>query len=805
MNLKFNYWNGALPLFLLFFFPPEKSFSQEDVKFVRTSELKGNVVDLNLNKSLEYATVSIYSLPDSLLQKGTITNRKGNFLLQNLKQGKYYYKVEHIGYQTYNSKDINLQENEKHNLNKSIALEVDAELISEVEIKANRDYSRIELDRTVYNVSKSPVSDGGSINDVLATIPKLDINADGELKFRGSSDVKVLIDGKMSGLLGMSSADVLRNLPAADVDRVEVMSSPSAKYDASGSAGIVNIIMKKERAKGLNGNVSANFGTVNKHGSRAALSLRTGKLNFSGSYNYLNEWAGRDYEIDRSISILDGTRTVKSIADVDYGNKSHRSKLGLDYLINDKNTLSFSLTNRDIKQNFNGAYNNYSKRSISNDSPLEDITQVTVSEGVSRISEVDRDLNSWVYNASYIRKFAKKGRELSIDAAFTDNTGKNEGKYEDYTGISKDFHKINRAEAIVQVDYKQPLGESSTLETGYLFRTNKINYKAPIDISTVFDYQESVQALYLQLGGTKGNLGYQLGLRSEYTDVETNQELNDDYFDLFPSLHLSYKLSDNKQIQLSYSKAVYRPNSRMLNPFQNLQNPENQRFGDQKLNAYYTNKSEVTYIYKSKKVTYTTNLYYQYRKDIIGQFRLVNEDDIAVVNYKNLGDKYTVGLDFNLSTKLNKWWSLNSYLTGIYQKYTSNKKLNFKTNEDHGFFGKLTSIMRIPKLFTFQSAFIYETELPFAQGDYVRTFHTDFAFAKRILKNKASITLWIYDVFKTKSFDANSSGDRFIQNFKYKREFRYANLTFRYYFGKKYQVLKAKKRRSNSSHSERDI
>ena len=311
MNFKFNNWKRALPLFLVFLIPPEESFSQKELEHSNSSELKGNIIDADLDKSLEYATVSIYSLPDSLLIKGTITNRKGDFLIQKLKKGKYYYKIEHLGYQNYKSKDLTLQENEKHILNNSIALKINTELISQVEVKGNRDYARIELDRTVYNVSKSPVSDGGSINDVLATIPKLDVNADGELKFRGSTEVKVLIDGKMSGLLGMSPADILRNLPAADVDRVEVMSSPSAKYDASGSAGIVNIIMKKERAKGLNGNVSANYGTINKHGSRAALSWRTGKLNFSGSYNYLNEWAGRDYEINRTINIPGEIKTLK--------------------------------------------------------------------------------------------------------------------------------------------------------------------------------------------------------------------------------------------------------------------------------------------------------------------------------------------------------------------------------------------------------------------------------------------------------------------------------------------------------------
>ncbi|PKQ63873.1 hypothetical protein BZG02_07595 [Labilibaculum filiforme] len=794
MNLKRNFRNGLLPVFLFFLIPGMQSYAQDNPKTLTNSSLKGFVIESGEQKPLEYATVSIYSLPDSVLVKGTITNRKGEFELIGLMSSSYFYKLEYLGFESYSSEPVLLKENENLFLSNPLILHANTQNLSEVEVNGNRDFSRVELDKTVYNVSKSPVSDGGTINEVLATIPKLNVTASGGIELRGSSDVKILIDGKLSGLLGMSPGDVLSNMPAADVDRVEVITSPSAKYDASGSAGIVNIIMKKERAKGFNGNVSATIGTINKHSGRTALSFRTGKLNFSGSYSYQNDWSGRDYSVMRFTEIEDNIEMLNVNADIDFGNRSHISQVGMDYLINEKNTFSLSLTNRNVKQNSNGDYKYSRNLATSSASPNETL----------RESAVDIDLDSWVYNASFIHMFAKKGQELSIDASYTNNDAENYGNYIESGSMTNDFYDSDREEAIVQLDYKQPIGESASIETGYLFRTNEINYKEPIDISTAFNYKESIQGLYFLFGGKNDHFGYQLGLRSEYSDINTNENYKEDYLDFFPSIHLSYQLSDNKQLLLTYSKMIYRPDSRMVNPFQNLQDPENQRLGTKDLGAYYTHMPELTFVYKRDKITYTTNLYYLYKDNIINQFRWV-KDDVAIVTFENLGSKHYAGIDFNMETKLNEWWSVNSYLSGIYQKFTSSSEVSFPTNDDFGFFAKLTSIMRIPKWFTFQSTFRYETEMPVAQGSYDPCFHADFAFGKRIMKGKASLSLYIYDVLNSNKFNVNTSGDRFKQRMKYKFENRVANFTFRYYFGKKYNVLKSKTHSNGVQHSEKDI
>jgi len=799
MSFNLNCWKRALPLFLVFLFPPEKSFSQKEVEYPKKSEIKGNIVDFDLNKSLEFATVSIFSLPDSLLIKGTITNRKGDFLIQNLKRGKYFYKVEYLGYQNYKSKDLTLQENEKLVLNNSIALKVDTELISQVQVTGDREFERIELDRSVYNVSKSLASDAGNITDVLTTIPKLDVDVEGNLKYRGSTDVKVLIDGKMSRLLGMSSADILNNLPANDVDRIEVISNPSSKFDASGSAGIINIIMKKNRSRGFNGNASIKLGTKNKKTGRTSLSLRTGKFNFSGSYSYTDDWLERDY----SSSLLVGDlNIVKSIADVEYGKRTHLGQFGMDFLIDDKNTLSLNLSKQDSKQKWNGEYN-YLR---------SDISSSVMPEEHYRDGSRDLDFNSMNYNMAYVHKFKRKGQQISIDAAYTDNNATNEGLYRDFGNIlsssmyvSSDIFDAGRKEGVIQLDYQQPVGQNGSLESGFMYRSNEMEFKVPVQIEENFEYKEYIHSAYTQLSGKNGNLGYQFGLRAEYSDVNTNKTYNDDYLDIFPSFHLSYKLSKNKQLQLSYAKMVVRPNSGNLNPFQNMLDSLNQRLGSQDIRQYYTHKPELTYIYKSKKVTYTTNLYYQIRNDCIKQYRSLDQNDNSVVTSKNIDKSHYVGIDFNMAFKVNKWWSITSYFTGNYQKFYSTKELDFKNRSDFGYFGGFTSTMRIPKLFTVQTKMVYESEMPIAQGSFDELFFVDLTLAKRIMKKRAVVSLRIYDLFNTKEIATNTTGDRFSNRMRYKYENRIAHFTFTYYFGKKYNILKAKKRKYGREHNTKDI
>ncbi|NOU58647.1 outer membrane beta-barrel protein [Marinifilum caeruleilacunae] len=799
MSLKFTY--GKITFLLICFFTSSLAIANNQQLKSESSEIKGKVFEGKFNKPLEFATVSIYSLKDSVLVKGTITNKKGEFSIKRLNPNDYFLKVEHLGFLSYYSKEFTLSDSEKKVLPTSINLKLDTKSISEVTVEANREFSRVELGKTVYNVSKSPVADGGTINEVLNTIPKVSVNADGEIQFRRSSNVKILIDGKMTGLLGVDPSEVLNSMPASDVDRVEVISTTSARYDATGAGGIINIIMKKNRAKGFSGNVGASVGTNDKKSGNLSANLRTGSVNFFGSYNYKDDWAGRDYNVDRTI-YTNNSHLLEN-ADVDFGNRYHIGKLGMDFLIDQNNTFTVSASYRDILQNWNGTYDYTRRNLLSSAMPTMDF----------RTSAVDMALESWIYKASYIHKFAKKGETLSVDFAYTDNASDNEGKYFEYqdnwnnlTDAYGDFYKLDRKESVAQVDYVLPVGKKGKFETGYMYRNNEIDYEDQFDLSTAFNYEENIHGLYAMYSGGAGKFGYELGLRAEYSDIKTNLNYEDDYFDLFPSVHLSYQISDKKQFQLAYSRMIYRPNSKMLNPFQNLRDPENQKRGTQDISAYYNHNVEMSMSFDRKKASYKTTLYVNYFKDLINQYRFIEEGtNRSIVKYGNYDSKFFSSLEFEASTKLNKWWSLSGYVAGIYEEFKPSSEFNFDSRDMWEVEGKITSIMNFKKWFKFQASFRYQSEILVPQGKYQNLYYVDLGMSRRVLKGKGSISFTANDIFNTFRFKIHTADPTFYNKVIQYRETQVAKLSFRYYLGKRYGIMRAKPKKSGMRHYENDI
>nr|WP_320119326.1 TonB-dependent receptor [uncultured Marinifilum sp.] len=800
MKFKIMYRLSAFIFIIGCIFTTNSTFALNQATNSKTSSVTGRVFENQHKKPLEFATISVFCVKDSSLIKGTISNKKGEFTINKLNADKYFLKVEYIGFNSFTGDIFTLKSDEKKVLQNPIVLSVDTKKLSEVTVHGQREFARVELNKTVYNVSKSPLADGGTVNEVLTTIPKLSVNANGDIQFRGSSNVKILIDGKMSGLLGMNPSEVLSTLSASDVDRVELISTSSAKYDASGSSGIVNIIMKRNRTKGFNGSTSATIGTKDKKSGSFSANMRTGKLNFFGAYNYKSDWANRDYHVERQI--YEKNSYMLENADVDFGNRYHIGKLGMDYLINNNNTFTVSATYRDILQNWNGTYNYENRDLLSSAMPILSY----------RTSAVDLDLKSWVYNASYIHKFTKKGQSLSLDFAHTDNRADNSGDYQWFDGSpenksnsTSDFYKTARKETLSQIDYVHPVGDNGKFETGYLYRSNEIDYEDQTDLSTAFNYEENIHGLYAMYTGMAGKFEYELGVRAEYSDIETNSDFQDDYFDLFPSVHLSYVFSDKKQFQLAYDRMIYRPNSGMLNPFQNLRDPENQRLGSQSINAYYNDNVEMSMAFDRDKISYKTTLYFNYYNNLINQYRSINDEGQAVVSYGNFESKLFSALEFEASTKLNKWWSLNAYVAGIYEEIDPGTNFNFGSSNMWEVEGKITSMMNFKKWFKLQTSFRYQSEILTAQGKYQNLYYLDLGMSRRVLKGKGVVSFTANDIFNTFRFKVHSSDSEFYNKEILYKETQIVKLSFRYYFGKRYGILRAKPKKSGMRHSEMDI
>lgn len=757
--------------------------------------ISGIIRDTISNRPLEYATVSLFHLSDTTFEKGSMTNPQGKFFIEKVPCGWYLYKVEFLGYKKYTGKAFCVDKKDAELVLDPIVMQRDPKRLDEVIVNGHQEFERLELDKTSYKVSKSPVSDGGSITEVLETIPKIGIDPQGKVSLRGSTNVTILVDGKVSAMLGASPSEVLAQLPARSVDRVEVITNPSAKYDASGTSGIINIVMKKDRVKGFSGTITMTGGTRDKYSGATYMNYRVGKINWYGSYDYQNQWFDKDQKVDR----IQNTGSLRQSTDMKLNQGSNLGKIGMDFLPSAKTTLGISVQRRiiDHDRKFRTSY-------------LMEDAQIGLRDSILRRGSIDGDLESWVYNVNYLQTFSKKGRELSADCSYSSSQTMYDGKYfhrhyypvEGNELMSIDRQDINKWNGVWQVDYTEPLGTGSSLEMGYKGDRSITDFS---DGDNYFGYEKSIHGGYMMASGKWKNISCQVGIRGEYTHIKTNQNYDPHYFDLFPSAHLSWGLPHKNQLQMSYSRRIFRPSTRMVNPNQNNKDPENQYLGNPFLRPEYSHDLEFTYNKKWSKMSITSNLYWIRTTDIIQQYRFLGDDGLGFVRYQNLNYKNYSGLDLNMTCRIASWCKINTYLSGVYTNYKGGTLINSQSNDDLFWFGKMTTLIRVSKKTYIHVSAVYEDENPILQGHWDNLFFMDFALSKRVMKNRGSISIRVKDLFNTKKNKSITGDGSFSQTNCFNYESRIAFLSFRYNFGKKYKINRSKKRHEEVEREGKDI
>ncbi|MFA8434866.1 MAG: TonB-dependent receptor domain-containing protein [Marinifilaceae bacterium] len=746
--------------------------------------IHGQVADQNTHRPLEFATVSVYQSKDSTLLAGTITNRRGDFRLEKLPATDVFVKVEYLGYATKTFAELAVKNSKGLELGK-LNLALDYAKLEEVVVAGDEKFRKSQLDHISYNVAKTPVSEGGMITDVLATLPNVTADPDGNISLRGNSGVKIMIDGKLSGLIGVNPSDVLSQLPANSVARVEVITNPSAKYTASGAAGIINIIMKKDRTKGFNGSVFTRVGTRDKYDATTAMSCRTGLFNFYGKLAYKDQSLGRDLQIQRMENLTTSPRAVDHSADRVSRNVFYSGTVGVDFLPNKFNTIgvSFSPRKYDLERDNVTKY----RYSALDGSPLGNS---------ERRGDVDGDLDGEAYHFTYLRTFKKKGQSLSVDAAYSTTSTEYFGKYEDFIGStgpisSTDMMLTDRKETVGQVDYVHPFKKNYTFETGYLgkrFEFDSRKSEAPTE------YQEDVHGAYAMMSRKGKVFSWQLGLRGEYSDVSNNVNYESDYFDFFPSLNLSWNLAKKQIVKTSYSRKIFRPTASMINPNQYLSDTKRLSVGNPSLRPEYSHFIELEYVKKWKKLTFATTVYWKNVDKVIQLMQTVDEEGVSHKMYENLDQLNYGGMDVNFSWRPFKWWRINYNLTGRYSDLDGDIEGKASSNDDFFWFTQFNSSFYLPKKWSITLYGVYESENPQLQGDYSDMYFMDLYITKRILKNKGALSLKITDLFKTREFSSYTYGSDFRQhlNFDYERQIVY--LSFRYNFGKRYRINRSKKK-----------
>lgn len=681
----------------------------------------------------------------------------GKFELR-LRPGRFKLEISFLSYQNYRQ-EINLREGDL-DLG-TVKLSPKSELIDEVIIKGDKGYMEMKLDRRVYNVGKDPNNAGSNAQEILETVPSVEVDVDGTVSLRGSSNVRILVDGKPSGLTGTSTQDALRQLPGSLIEKVEVVTNASARYDAEGEAGIINIVLKKEKRSGLNGSFEANVGFPHNYGISANLNYRTGKVNVFGSVGgrYRERpGSGSSYQ---QFFLEDTTFAYERTREQTRGGYSINGRFGVDYFINKKTNITASgMYSRSWNLNKSKlVYTDFDENSIA--------TQVVNRN--EHESEAGENIEA---NLNFRRTFKTEEQLLTADFRwFTRGDTEladllEEG--EDYTLEQRTENVEGNQNWLIQTDYIHPFGDKVKLETGLKATLRRINNDYLVEqlndssqweivdqFNNNFIFDENVYAAYLMASGKIKRFSLQGGVRAEYTDIttelkRTGEKNKQQYISFFPSAHMSYEFPSNNSIQLSYSRRISRPRFRNLIPFFSLTDNRNFYSGNPNVGPVFTHSVELGHLKTWDNGSLLTSVYYRHRDGVIERISQSDSTGLITTFPINLSTEDAVGLEFSFSYNLFKWWRV-TLSANTYYSITNGEF------EDQSFYaeaftarGRFTSKWTIWKRLDIQTAFMYRAPRNTAQGRSLSMYSWDIGLAMDVLKGNGTVTFSARDILNSR-------------------------------------------------------
>ena len=756
---------------------------QRDQSTPANGQITGYVLEQKSKEPLEFANITIYSAKDSSIVTGSITDAKGYFKITGVRYGKFFLKVSFIGYGELTVPDITITSSKPTvNLDK-IYVGMDAQILSEVTIETQINEVEYKLDKKVVNVNSVIASEGASAVEVLENVPSITTTIDGDVLLRGSESFLVLIDGRPSPLSG---SEALQQIPASSIDKIEIITNPSAKYEAEGAGGIINVILRKDRRAGYNGQVSLNYGSFNSFGGSALFNFRANKFNFfiGGDYN-MRKSEGSSIS-KRETYMKDTTYYLNNNANNNANFNSGSARLGFDYFLTDKDifTVSGKFGVRNRNQERSSLANSWYQNNKTNDI-FREYNYLTGNTSFSHNSYYSGDIN-------YTRKFTKEGHELQAYFNYSDNSGDDESEYSeqetDFYGnyinnITKNYRTVNDRggqTTTVKIDYVLPLTETGKLEMGwqmkfsdtdndYKYQTKEGNYWTD-DTTKLnpYTFSNKIQSGYAIYSNFYKKLGYQVGLRTEYTDrlfhqINTGNEWTHNQFDFFPTLHVSYKLPADMQVLASYSRRFQRPRDQFLDPFEEVIDPNNVRKGNPNLLPQYTNNYDMSCqkSFDNNKHFISVEAYLNQTYDKIERITVLDENNpnINVATFDNVGKDISAGTEIMANLNLNKWWNLNVsgnvfYYEIISNKYNNNHTVTWRTRMNNTFRIKSSNT-------AIQFGGNYMGPSITSQGKSYGSFTANLGVRQDFFDKRLSASLNLRDIFRTGKWRNETSTDLF--------------------------------------------
>ncbi|MBA4853851.1 outer membrane beta-barrel family protein [Emticicia sp. BO119] len=771
------------------------SFAQNSGKL----KLKGKIIDAQSGAPLSYASVRLFKLPDSSFVTGNITNDTGDFSI-DAPAGTYYALLEFIGYKATKTPVFSLTpDNSPYDLG-TLKVATSSQTLDEVEVRAEKSSMEMTLDKRVFNVGKDLANAGGTAVDILTNVPSVSVDIDGNVSLRGSNNVRILVDGKPSGLVSIKGGSGLQQLQGSSIERIEIITNPSARYEAEGMSGIINIILKKERKEGFNGSFDVITGLPINLGLAANVNYRRKNLNFFVNYttSYRNT-PGRN-SLYQEVYKGDSTRITQQNSTHNLKGQNNSARAGIDYFFNENNVLTGSYLWRISKgKRFSDIrYRDY-LNSLDNPTGITYRTQ----------DETETEPNS-EYAISYKRKFERKGHELSADVRYLDNwedsdqyynqkTVKPDGSASDIPAtLQRSLNYETEKQLLFQVDYTQPFAKDGKFELGARSSsrdmTNDFSLTQQANDGTWFPiagftndflYEENINAAYGILGNKVNKFSYQVGVRAEWTNVTTTLKKTNEvnprkYNNLFPSVHLTYEFPKQNSMQISYSRRIRRPTYNDLSPFSTFSDSRNFWSGNPDLNPEFTDVYELGHIKYFENGSISSSLYYRFTDGKIVRIRTLDGAGNSFTRPENLATENSFGYEFTTSLSPYKWWKIDgsfNFFRAIIDGANFDASLKSDT---YSWFTRLTSRFTFWKNTDFQIRGNYEAPQQTPQGRRKAIAVMDLAVSKDILKNNATLTLNVSDVFNSRIYRSITEGVNFYTEGRGQGRLRQVNLTFNY-------------------------
>lgn len=778
------------------------NYSQQKPTSVKY-KVSGKVVEKTTNLPLEYATVTFINPTSAKAAYGGITNEKGEFDIE-VGEGTFDVKIEFISFKSEEIKNKSITKNTVLGL---FALGEDATQLTEVVVRAEKTTVEIKLDKKVYNVGNDLMVKGGTVSDVLDNIPSVSVDVEGNVSLRGNENVKILIDGRPSNAINITEA--LRLIPADAIEKVEVITNPSARYDAEGGGGLLNIILKKGKNLGLNGTFIASTGYPKTNSVSGNLNYKSENFNlfttqgFNNRNNPGNALTNSKYfNSDNSIR-----NYVYEERENERFSRGYNGNFGMEWYLDKStfwtNTFNYRKSSGDNTDDvFQDNYN----------SDFEyDYTRNRINEEGSKSENVE-------FATNFTKNFKKEGHKLTIDGSFSTNDDENTALITDTstnsttTTFDKTLNNQTQNRNLFQADYILPFGKGSQFELGYKgdFLKLTTDYQVENDgvVNTNFtntlEYKEKVNSLYTSYGFKIKKFSFLFGMRWEDSDIDINQLATNDYNNkkynnFFPSAFFTYELSEESSASVSYSRRIQRPRGRQLNPFNNLSSNINIFVGNPDLNPAFTDALDFGYIKRWNKLTFNTSLYVNKTTDVIQRVRRESgdfENDVPIIltTFTNLGTEYRTGFEFTLNYSPYKWWKLNGNFNFFrnetqgdytYIDFNDNEVIQNFDNVATSWFTRITSKITLPYKIDWQTNATYNGPQNNAQGKSLGVLSANLAFSKDILKDKGTINFNISDVFNSRKMISETNIPGVVSSYNEMQwRVRQFNLSFTYRFNK---------------------